>query len=226
MYWVEMQTAEGSRVAEAILPETDDDAVRIMTIHAAKGLEFPITIVSGMSTKPGGGYVPADVVFPPPVALRYRFGRYVRTEEWETWKPVDEQMNFDERIRLLYVACTRACDHLVVSLHRAERRNAPSPNTRTNAELLVDGMGALLDDIPDAVADDGATVPRCRCRRCRRRSCRWRSGRPSAMRHSREVPARRRSRRRRSPTKVRTIPRPISPPACRSVRATSTCRRG
>ncbi len=39
-------------MAEAVLPETDDDAVRIMTIHAAKGLEFPITIVSGLSTAP------------------------------------------------------------------------------------------------------------------------------------------------------------------------------
>ena len=55
----------GRRVAEAILPETDDDAVRIMTIHAAKGLEFPITIVSGMSTAPRGRYAPAEVVFPP-----------------------------------------------------------------------------------------------------------------------------------------------------------------
>ena len=33
--------------------------------------------------------------------------------------PIDEQMSHDERVRLLYVACTRAQDHLVVSLHRA-----------------------------------------------------------------------------------------------------------
>ena len=50
----------------------------------------------------------------------------VITEEFEAWKPIDEQMGFDERIRLLYVACTRACDHLVVSLHRkVERKTAP-----------------------------------------------------------------------------------------------------
>jgi ATP-dependent helicase/nuclease subunit A len=34
-----------------------------MTIHSAKGLEFPITIVSGMSTVPRGP-APAQVVFP------------------------------------------------------------------------------------------------------------------------------------------------------------------
>ena len=33
-------------------PRHDHDAVRIMTVHAAKGLEFPITIVSGLTTEP------------------------------------------------------------------------------------------------------------------------------------------------------------------------------
>ena len=51
-------------------------------------------------------------------------------------------MGYDERIRLLYVACTRARDHLVVSLHRKARANGrPTPRKRTNAELLLDGMG-------------------------------------------------------------------------------------
>ena len=48
--WAEMQGAEGARVVEAVVPETDDDAVRIMTIHGAKGLEFPIVVCSGMTT--------------------------------------------------------------------------------------------------------------------------------------------------------------------------------
>ncbi len=49
--WARLQASEG-RIADTILPEHDHDAVRIMTIHAAKGLEFPITVVSGLTTKP------------------------------------------------------------------------------------------------------------------------------------------------------------------------------
>ena len=77
LQWVEHQTTEGARVAEAVLPETDDDSVRIMTVHAAKGLEFPITIVSGMSTLPQSRPVPAEVAFPPGGSVGYRFGSKV-----------------------------------------------------------------------------------------------------------------------------------------------------
>jgi ATP-dependent helicase/nuclease subunit A len=161
--WVQWQTAEGARVAEAILPESDDDAVRIMTIHSAKGLEFPITIVSGMSTVPQGRMAPAQVVFPVARGDRgggvgYRFGRYVSTPEYLEWAPIDEQMGFDERIRLLYVACTRARDHLVVSVHRKARAHEPSATRRTNAELLLAGMGDLVDALPDG-AEAVDTLP-------------------------------------------------------------------
>ncbi|HXQ62465.1 MAG TPA: UvrD-helicase domain-containing protein [Acidimicrobiales bacterium] len=147
--WVSLQTAEGARVAEAILPESDDDAVRVMTIHSAKGLEFPVTIVSGMSTVPQGRPAPAQVVFPAGGAVGYKFGKNVTTLEYAEWAPIDEQMSFHERIRLLYVACTRARDHLVVSLHRKARANPPASTKRTNAELLLSGMGELLDTLPD-----------------------------------------------------------------------------
>ena len=92
-----------------ILPETDDDAVRIMTIHSAKGLEFPITVVSGMSTVPrappgpGGGGLPAGRS-----ASAIGWVRTRQTDEYAEWAPIDEQMGLHERIRLLYVACTRA----------------------------------------------------------------------------------------------------------------------
>jgi ATP-dependent helicase/nuclease subunit A len=160
--WVDQQTAEGARVTESVLPETDDDAVRIMTIHAAKGLEFPITIVSGMSTGSSNQRNAVDVVFPkvPGGAVGYYLGKQVVTAEWEANLPIDEQMGYDERIRLLYVACTRACDHLVVSLHRCEKQKEPAPTRRTNSELLLAGMGDRLADLPDlSAAADGPVEP-------------------------------------------------------------------
>ena len=128
-----------------------------MTIHAAKGLEFPITIVSGMSTAPGGRRAPAQVVFTP-AGVGYRFSGSVTTEEYEAWKPIDEQMGLHERVRLLYVACTRARDHLVVSLHRKARANEPQPASRTNAELLVHGVAARLGQLPDGAAASGVVA--------------------------------------------------------------------
>jgi ATP-dependent exoDNAse (exonuclease V) beta subunit len=164
LYWVTAQTAEGARVAESILPESDDDAVRILTIHGAKGLEFPITIVSGMSTAPLSRSAPAEVVFPDsgnPDAdtVGYKFGSKVTTNEYVEWAPIDEQMGLHERIRLLYVACTRARDHLIMSVHRKVRKDPPKPSARTNAELLLDGMGELVGDLPDAAIIGDALRP-------------------------------------------------------------------
>jgi ATP-dependent helicase/nuclease subunit A len=151
LYWVRAQTAEGARVAESVLPESDDDAVRILTIHGAKGLEFPITIVSGMSTAPSHKRAPAEVVFPSDGGVGYRFGANVSTDEFVAWAPIDEQMGLHERIRLLYVATTRARDHLILSVHRRVRSADGKPQARTNAELLLDGMGQeLADALPDA----------------------------------------------------------------------------
>ena len=132
--WVGLQAQDGARVTEVVLPESDVDAVSVMTVHAAKGLEFPIVIVAGLgSGKRSGG---VDVVFGPDgpelsarqdlrtagyerlVAgerARARLGA-VAEADGEEATPDDA-----ERIRLLYVATTRARDHLVVSVHRGER---------------------------------------------------------------------------------------------------------
>jgi ATP-dependent exoDNAse (exonuclease V) beta subunit len=151
--WIGQQTAEGSRVAEAVLPETDDDAVRIMTVHAAKGLEFPVTIVSGLSTQPQYRTAGAEVVWPPGRPCLIRIGKTVVSAAFEAHLPIDEQMSHDERVRLLYVACTRAQDHLILSLHRRTRKQPPDTAGRlTSAELLASALDDLLPTLPEIAA--------------------------------------------------------------------------
>ena len=50
--WAQLQTDENATVIETPAPEPDDDAVRILTIHGSKGLEFPIVVLAGLSSKP------------------------------------------------------------------------------------------------------------------------------------------------------------------------------
>ena len=138
--WAAHQGQETSRVAEAILPETDVNAVRIMTVHAAKGLEFPIVILSGMTALPrsGGG---VRLFWPATGGYEVKLAKSIQTGDFDAALPVDEQMDSLEKLRLLYVAATRARDHLVVSLHRAD-----GSNTATAAKLIADAQGATTGE--------------------------------------------------------------------------------
>ena len=154
--WARLQGVDNARVTEAVLPETDDDSVRIMTVHAAKGLEFPIVVLSGMTTRLDQPNRVPTVAFGFGEAPVVKLRGGVESENYEAWKPIDEQMDAHERLRLLYVACTRARDHLIVSLHR----RVPGANgSRENsaawaladagaAEAGAFDGAALLDDAP------------------------------------------------------------------------------
>lgn len=146
--WVKGQASENSRITESILPESDDDAVRVMTIHAAKGLEFPIVILAGLQDRPRRR-AGVQVIFgsdgsPPEIRVRGD----VSSRDFEDRLEAEVVSLHYERLRLLYVACTRARDHLIVSVHR----RAPSPRTTEehnleSAELLSAALTASV--IPD-----------------------------------------------------------------------------
>jgi ATP-dependent helicase/nuclease subunit A len=146
LLWTRLQGDEGRFVAETVLPETDHDVVRIMTIHAAKGLEFPITIVSGLTSK-GGGQRGRRVVW---TADSWALSE-PDDPTYQQFQPIDEQMGDAERRRLLYVACTRAMDHLVVSLHRTEKP----------VGSLAEALAAAADGAPHTALtnDDAAMRP-------------------------------------------------------------------
>jgi ATP-dependent helicase/nuclease subunit A len=135
LQWVEGQSGEGTRVVETVLPETDDDAVRILTIHGAKGLEFPVVILSGLTTLMSSQARRVEVRFPESTGWAIKLSKRLSTTDFEDTQPLEEQMDHHERIRLLYVAATRARDHLVISAHRNPRGNRTSP---TSAEVMFD----------------------------------------------------------------------------------------
>lgn len=143
--WAAQQGEESSRVVEASLPETDASAVRVMTIHAAKGLEFPIVVMSGMTAQPRNPSG-VQVLWPSTGGYEVKLRKGVTTGDFDVAAPIDEQMDDRERMRLLYVAATRARDHLVVSLHRSVTSTA-----RTSARLLADEGGAAKGAEPWSV---------------------------------------------------------------------------
>ena len=154
--WVRLQSAEGARVIETVLPETDDQAVRILTVHGAKGLEFPVTVLSGMTTqlvrRPGG----VQVLFPPGGRWALRLKKDLETAEFTEYLPIEEQMDYHERLRLLYVAATRACDHLIVSVHR---KDGAAPAS-TAAQVFYDNGWdpALVEHLAPAMPLDQDSV--------------------------------------------------------------------
>ncbi len=112
--FVETLHAEASRghAAEAPILEEGSDGVRLMTVHKAKGLEFPVVILADITAR----------------LAPYEAGRHIDTDRGLCalriggWSPSDLNDNRDTELgreaaegeRVAYVAATRARDLLVV----------------------------------------------------------------------------------------------------------------
>ncbi len=125
--WARQQSEEGASAVEVPVPERDDDAVRILTIHGSKGLEFPIVILAGVGASPAIRLAP---VLWGPGGPEYNAGTNaarVASSGYAPLRVAESGNEVAERTRLLYVATTRARDHLVVSRHHNSTRASRSP---------------------------------------------------------------------------------------------------
>lgn len=84
---------------------SDEDSVQLMTVHTAKGLEFPVVFLTGLEKG----------IFP--LVHRQR-----ELEEAFASEEGQEEQEYDEERRLAYVAITRAQDLLFLSAARRRQR--------------------------------------------------------------------------------------------------------
>ena len=117
--FVRDQEAVGAKELEAVAEEEGSDSVRLLTIHAAKGLEFKVVVVADagrdkrapdsdeiLALSDGRfGFKVADP------ATSKRRGAF----DYDEVRQAREEEDRAERLRLYYVAMTRAVDRLIVS---------------------------------------------------------------------------------------------------------------
>ena len=117
--FVSEQEAVGARELEAVAEEEGGDAVRLLTIHAAKGLEFKVVVVADAGrdrAAAGAGRDPRALGRP--LRLQGRApvdGRAQGASGYDEVRGAEQAREEAERLRLYYVAMTRAIDRLIVS---------------------------------------------------------------------------------------------------------------
>lgn len=160
--WAELQRRDSSRVQEPLLPEADDDAVRILTIHGAKGLEFPITVVSGLTTAHRNRGRGVGVEWDADGRVELRMGKSLRTERFERLASFEAEMDRYEKERLLYVAVTRARDYLLVATHHKAGATCFAATLWEHSQAVLGSLCRPNVASPDrglGTTDDQQTAP-------------------------------------------------------------------
>ena len=112
--------------------EEGDDVVRVMTVHRAKGLEFPVVMMAdlcGESKDRGASLLSNEL----------RFGRF-QTLGFAAANARQAQREEAEEIRLLYVAATRAKELLVLPWFVPEKKPGRSRHLKPGLDKNPPGM--------------------------------------------------------------------------------------
>ena len=105
--------------------ENRQDAVLIMTVHGAKGLEAPIVFLPDTCSRPGGGTQRGVVQMGQQKTPFWRANKKMRESYGQAQEENAMQSEQDESKRLLYVALTRARDRLYIGGYLNKRAKTP-----------------------------------------------------------------------------------------------------
>jgi ATP-dependent exoDNAse (exonuclease V) beta subunit len=144
------QDLREAREGEAALESDGLDAVRLMTIHRAKGLEFPVVCVADLGRAAGGSRERLLIGRDGSVGLKLApigGGELVPALDWQRLADEELAAEAEEERRLFYVATTRARERLILSGGvDCDRWPEPRPG------------GPPLDWIARALTDDPRAV--------------------------------------------------------------------
>ncbi len=155
----ELRDGEGDEAPDEGVTDEAGDAVRILTVHGAKGLEAPVVFLIDAHRTPKGEAYRSLVDWAPDDERPRHFSLLTRAgEEGTSRAPLiaDEASRAErEELNVLYVAMTRAKQVLVVSGSEGARRT----KAVTWYRRIETAMGAT-EDAGAVFGDDLAAAPR------------------------------------------------------------------
>jgi ATP-dependent exoDNAse (exonuclease V) beta subunit len=143
------------REPEAAVDDPETDAVRLMTVHAAKGLEFGVVAVADLGRKPNTSSPPL-LVDGDRIGLRLSLLDGARATPALAFRDLDaerREREAAEEQRVLYVALTRAKRRLLLSGGVPHFRNGGSPLSWLGPALVPDLAERFEQPEPEADAD-------------------------------------------------------------------------
>jgi ATP-dependent helicase/nuclease subunit A len=113
--WLEQMELEDREEPEMPQAEAEDKIVSLLTIHKAKGLEFPLVILANLASETRGTRGPKVIINRMKNRMEFSLSGYVASPGFtDQAQAEDKEKSESEDRRLLYVACTRARDYLVL----------------------------------------------------------------------------------------------------------------